>query len=140
VSKVLVQIGRSKSRSQQQSIEAWVNDLKLGWSDGEGKFLTSFKDGKLRNATWYMCSVDLQPADLLKISVKTFIPNVGKDEELTFDSIYTSDDSLPVKEVCLSKVGMRGYPLVKGKVSNVATVSEDDKRKQDIEDFLNEGF
>jgi hypothetical protein len=138
--KVLVQIGRVNTKKYNQSINAYLNDLKLSWSDESGRFLTSHKDRVQRNMIWYMYSLDMGAEDTLTIDVQTFIPGVGKDDELTFQSLFSCDEDAPIKTEQISKVGMKGYPLVKGKLIELATVSEDDKRKQDIDDFLNEGF
>ena len=138
--RVLFQIGRSKSRKRTQSIEAYINDLKMEWGDDSGKFLTSHKDRVVRNTIWYLYETELESGDTLTLDVKTFIAGAGVDEELTFKALYCADESRNVNEVNIHKVGMPNYPVVKGRVSEIATVTEDAKRKQEIDDFLNEGF
>ena len=142
MSKVLIQIGFLKNRKRTQIIKAYINDLELSWNspDCDGMYLTSMKDKRVRGMTWYMCDMDLQREDVLKIEVTTFLTGVGKDEEQTFESLYYVDDEAPVRSIELSDVGMKGYPLIKGKVLEIASISEVDKRKAEIEDFLNEGF
>ena len=138
--KVIVQIGIAKNRKKTQSVKAYVNDEELSWRDGSGTYLTTLKDRKFKGMIWYMCSTDLSKEDVLKITVNTFLPGVGRDDENTLTTLYYADEEAPVREVFLRDVGMKNYPLIKGRVLEIGTVSEDDKRKADIEDFLNEGF
>lgn len=140
MSRVIFQIGRSKTQKKSQSIKGFINDLEVTWGDDNGTFLTSHKDRKQKNTIWYMYETLLQPQDVLKIQVQTFIDGVGKDLEYTFETLYYCEEDAPVKSVEIAKVGMKNYPLIKGRVLELATVSEDDKRKQEIEDFLNKEF
>ena len=139
--KVIIQVGWLKNRKKTQSIKAYLNDEELSWNTGEGgTFLTSMKDRKFKGMIWYMCSTEAAADDVIKISVKTFLNGVGLDHENTFESLYYADEEAPVREVSLREVGMKNYPLIKGRILEIGTVSEEDKRKADIEDFLNEGF
>ena len=139
--KVIVQVGMIKNKKKTQSIKAYLNDEELSWNTGEGgTFLTSLKDRKYRGMTWYMCSTEAEADDVLKISVKTFLNGVGLDHETTFESLYYADEEAPVREVSIRDVGMKNYPLIKGRILEIGTVSEEDKRVADIEEFLNEGF
>jgi len=139
--KVIIQVGWLKNRKKTQSVKAYLNDEELSWSTGEdGTFLTSMKDRKFKGMIWYMCSTEAAADDVIKISVKTFLNGVGLDHENTFESLYYADEEAPVREVSLREVGMKNYPLIKGRILEIGTVSEEDKRKADIEDFLNEGF
>lgn len=142
MSKVLVQIGFVKNRKKSQVIKAFINDMELSWNSPEcdGMYLTSMKDKHFRGMIWYMCDMDLQDGDVLKLEVSTFLKGVGKDEEQTFESLYYADEEAPVRSIEISDVGMKNYPLVKGKILEIASITEDEKRKADIEDFLNEGF
>jgi len=139
--KVIIQVGMVKTAKKTQSVKACVNDVELSWNTGEGgTFLTSMKDRKFKGMTWYMCSTEVEEEDVIKISVKTFLNGVGMDHENTFESLYYADAEAPVREVSLRDVGMKNYPLIKGRILEIGTVSEEDKRKADIEEFLNEGF
>ena len=139
--KVVVQVGMVKNKKQTQSVKSYLNDEELSWNTGgDGTFLTSMKDRKFKGMIWYVCSIEVEPEDVIKISVKTFLNGVGLDHENTFDSLYYADEEAPVREVSLRDVGMKNYPLIKGRILEIGTVSEEDKRKADIEDFLNEGF
>ena len=140
MSKVLFQIGSTKTRKQTQIIKAFVNDLEVSWNDDSGMFLTTHKDRVLRHTVWYLYDLDLQPSDVLKLEVKTFLAGIGVDEERTFEALYYADPETAVRTIEMHGVGLRGYPMIKGRVLELGSVSEEDKRKADIEDFLNEGF
>lgn len=140
MSKVLVQIGYTKNRKKSQFVKAFVNDQELSWSDDSGKFLTSNKDRVYRGMIWYMYDLDLQQDDVLKLDVKTFLNGVGKDEEKTFESLYYADEEAPVRSIEVTEVGFKGYPILKGKILEIGSVSDLDKRKAEIEEFMQEGF
>jgi hypothetical protein len=140
MSRILFQIGSVKNRKRTQFVKAYINDIEQSWSDGNGQFLTSHKDRVARGMTWYMCDVDLQQEDVLKIEAKTFLPGIGLDEEKTFESLYYANEESPVRSIEITEVGFKGYPLIKGRILEIGSVSEMDKRKADLEEFMNEGF
>jgi len=140
MTKVLIQIGFTKNKKKSQFVKAFVNDQELSWSDDSGKFLTSNKDRVYRGMCWYLYDADIQPEDVLKLDVKTFLNGVGKDEEKTFESLYYCDEDAPVRSIEVTEVGFKGYPILKGKLLEIGSVSDLDKRKAEIEEFLNEGF
>ena len=138
--RLIVQIGLVKNNKMTQTIKASLNDVNLSWTDGSGTFLSSQKDRHYRGMIWYLCEVETKKEDTLLLKVSTFLKGIGIDEENTFESLYYVDDEAPIREFSIPKVGMRGYPLIKGRFLEIESVSEDDKRKADIEEFLNEGF
>ena len=138
--RVIFQIGKETTRKRSQNINAFINNEQVDWSDDSGKFLTSFADRSKKGIMWYMYAADLDPGDDVRIKVTTFITDAGMDEELSFEAIYVVEEEGSVEEIVNPKVGMRGYPLLKGRVSELAYVSEADNRRDDIESFLNEGF
>ena len=140
MSRVLFQIGSCKTRKQTQIIKGYINDIEVSWHDNSGKYITTQKDRVARRTIWYMYDIDLQPIDVLKLEVKTYLPGIGIDEERTLESLYYVDDESPVRCIELSGVGFKGYPMIKGRVLEIGSVSAEDKRKADIEDFMNEGF
>ena len=140
MSRVLFQIGYMKTRKITQSVKAYINDEEASWTDQCGVFLTSQKDRAWKNTIWYMYEADLEKDDVLKLEISTFINGVGPDEDRTFETLYYVEKSAPVRSVDTSGIGHPGYPLVKGKVLEIASVSKADQRKAEIEDFLNEGF
>lgn len=140
MSRVVFQIGYCNSGKKNQSISAFINDCKVAWGDDSGFYLTTHKDRILKNMVWYMYEADLGVEDVLTLKVETFLKGIGKDHELTFDILYYPDDTAPIKSVEMSNVGMRGYPLVKGRLLEISSVSADDERKREIDDFLNKEF
>jgi len=141
MSRIVAQIGFVKNRKMTQSVKAYLNDVELSWNDGDcGTYLSSMKDRHYRGMTWFMYDFDMKKDDILRISVKTYLTGIGMDEENTFEALYYADEEAPVRDFTVSKVGMRGYPLIKGRFLEIDSITEDEKRKADIEEFLNEGF
>ena len=142
MSRVIVQIGFVKNRKMTQSIKAYLNDEELSWNDGPsaGTYLSSLKDKHYRGMSWFMYELNAQKEDVIRLAVKTYLSGIGLDEENTFESLYYVDEDAPVREFEVPKVGMRGYPLIKGRFLEIDSISEDEKRKADIEEFMNEGF
>ena len=140
MSRVLFQLGSSNSKKYKQSIKAFINDIEVKWADSKGVYLTTHKDRVFKKTIWYMCEIALEEEDVLKIEVKTYLPNVGMDGDRTFESLYYVDETAPIRSLEMRGVGMKGYPVLKGKLLEIGSISEEDKRKADLEDFLNEGF
>jgi hypothetical protein len=140
MSRVIVQIGYVKNKKKMQSIKAYFNDTLLDWSNFSGKFLTTHKDRVYRNMVWYLCEISTADLDIIKLSVKTFLPGIGLDEENTFEALYCCHNEYEVQTIDFSNIGMKKYPLLKGRVLEVGSVSEEDKRIIDIDDFLNDVF
>jgi hypothetical protein len=138
--RIVLQIGYSKSNGRKregQKVDAFVNDVKCTWDDREGQFLTSFLDTR-RGKLWYLWSGNLEDGDVIRIQAFTAILGGGKDERRTFESIYVVDEKESVQEVEVSGVGMRRYPLLKGRVATLGSVSEADLREAEIEEFLSD--
>lgn len=140
MSRVLFQIGSCKTRKQTQIIKAFINDEEVSWNDNSGRFLTTHKDRVFKQTVWYMYDIILDPQNVLKLEVKTYLTGIGMDEEKTFEALYYVDEGAPLRTVEMNGVGLRGYPMLKGRILEIGSVSEEDKRKADIEDFMNEGF
>ena len=142
--RVVVQIGYTKARGRKrvgQLVRAYVNDEELSWNSSvfEGKYLTSRTEAQ-RGFLWYLCDLDLNASDVLKLEAKTAMLGAGTDEQKTFEALYMVGEDSPVREIIVPGVGMRGYPLLKGRVREMGSVSEADKRKSEIDNFLREGF
>jgi hypothetical protein len=54
--------------------------------------------------------------------------------------LYYASDDADVVEVTIPGVGSRGHPLLKGRLVEMASVSEADKRQADISEFLEDDF
>lgn len=145
--KVLIQIGYRRAGSfgkEGQLIQAWVNEQECSWQrtvdgDPDGKWITPVS--KSDKQGWFLWQGDLVSGDIIKINIKTVLVKKGLDEDRTIDMLYDVDDDYPVKEISLQKVGAgKGYPLLKGKIKEIAKLSKSEKREQEIDSYLNEGF
>lgn len=140
--RVIVQIGFLKAagrRREGQLVRAWVNDIECSWQDEVGKYLTSRAEAA-RGTLWYLWQGDVSPDDVIRVSVKTSLRQIGTDEARTFESLYYVNESAPVREINVRGVGYKGYPLLKGRVVEMGTVSKQDEREADIEEFLRGDF
>jgi hypothetical protein len=136
--KIILQVGYSKSsryRKEGQKVQAWVNDFECSWSDKAGQFLTSRVDAS-KGMLWYLWKDEVQQGDIIRIQVGTMIVGVGPDEKRTFEKVYYVDENTSSKDISISGVGARGYPLIKGKVVEMASVSAADKRESEVDEFL----
>jgi len=145
--KTLIQIGFRKSKGfgkEGQIIKAYVNGEECTWnkfsydSENNGKWITPFS--KSEYIGWYLWEGDLITGDIIRIDIKTSLVGKGTDEDRTMEMLFEVDEGRPVKEIVIPKIGAKGYPILKGRVIELAAVSEADKREQDIDDYLEEGF
>ncbi len=139
--RVVIQIGYIKSLGRRrigQSVRAFINDAECSWRDECGQWITTRVDGQ-KGISWYLwSSEDVMPQDVIKLEVKTFVIGAGPDEDKTFESLYYVDENVPVKEITVHGVGKNGYPLIKGRVVQMGSVSEADKRDNKIQNFLDD--
>jgi hypothetical protein len=103
----------------------------------EGKWLTSPSKGALGNS-WYLWAGEVSESDVIRIEAKTALTGLGPDERRTFNAFYTVSKDLPVREIIVPGVGMKRFPLIKGRVKEVGTVSAEDERIAAADDFLDE--
>ena len=136
----IFQIGFVKNHKMSQSIEAFINDEKVNWDEDCGQYLTTHKDRVQKRMIWFMCDWEFETEDVLRILVKTYLPGIGQDEERTFETLYYVDEGSPVREHAIKGVGHKDYPLIKGRFQEIGTVSEEDKRRGKISDFINGEF
>jgi len=142
--RVIVQIGYMKSAGRRkvgQIVKAYLNDNELSWGscDFEGKYLTSRVETS-KGVLWYLCDLDLNEEDTIRMEVKTSLVGVGTDESRTFESLYYVNEEASVREIIIPGVGIKGYPLIKGRILEMGSVSEADKRKSEVDNFLRGGF
>lgn len=140
--KIAIQIGFRKARGRNregQLVKATINDLECSWTDGlnEGKWITSPAKGLLGNS-WYLYTREVLEGDIIHVEVKTATAGLGADERLTFASFYSVSEDFPVREVVIPNVGMRGVPLIKGRVKELGSVSKEDERLSEVEKLLQE--
>lgn len=138
--RVVVQIGYTKAmgrRREGQKIQAYLNDMELQF-DG-GIYLTSRVDGS-RGFCWYLCELDVEPEDVIRIECMTALAGVGPDPKRTFSSLYYASEDAAVREIEIRGVGKKNYPIIKGRILEMGSVSEEDKQESEINDFMKEGF
>ena len=140
--KLLVQIGYQKAtrfRKDGQKVQVWVNDEECSWIDKCGKYITSrMKTSK--GMLWYLWKGQVSEGDTIRLKVSTSVVGVGTDEDRTFERLYYLSAEANVVEVLVAGVGSRGYPLLKGRLVEIASVSEADKRESEIEAFVEDDF
>ena len=140
--KVLVQIGYQKAsryRKEGQKIQAWVNEEECSWLDKCGKYITSRMESS-KGVLWYLWKGEVSEGDTLRIKVSTSVVNVGTDERKTFERLYYVSEDVSVSEVTHQGVGSRGYPLLKGRILEMASVSAADAREAEIEEFVEDDY
>ena len=140
--RVVIQIGYLKSagrRREGQLIRAWVDEVECSWQDDVGRYITSRADAA-KGTLWYLWQGDVEDDGVIRVEVKTFLKGVGPDEGRTFESLYYLNAEAPVREIEVRGVGQRGYPLLKGRLVEMGTVSKQDEREADIEEFLRGEF
>ena len=137
--KVVVQIGFSRRPKESQEIKAWVNEDPCKWSDNDGIFLTSLVD-KNKGMLWYLWTGNLSEGDIIRVESKVFVTSVGFDERRTFEALYCVDPEAPVNTISIRGIGHKKTPVLKGRLIEVAQVSEQDQREENVEAFLEEGF
>jgi hypothetical protein len=138
--KIALQIGSRKARGRNregQLVKATINDLECSWNDGlcEGRWVTSPANGALGNR-WYLYTREVLEGDIIHVEVKTAMAGLGADERRTFDTLYKVSQAFPVREVCVPNVGVKGIPLIKGRVKEMGSVSKEDERLSEIEALL----
>lgn len=136
--RIVCQIGFKKTlggRREGQLLKAFINDEECNWADGEGQYITSIADTKQKGYLWYLWSGDVEPGDSIRIVSLTTVKG-GQDERRTFEAVYIADPETHVRSIAPSGVGAKGYPVLKGRVTELAAVSEADKREADIDSFL----
>jgi len=141
--RVVLQIGYLKSMGRRrygQSVRAFINDAECSWQDDTGKYISSKVDAS-KGVLWYLWSGEAEPEDVIRVEVKTAVMGAGPDEGRTFEALYYVDAGAPIREVVVVGVGHRRYPLLKGRVLEMGSVSESDKREFEISEFMdNDSF
>lgn len=140
--KIVIQIGFRKAvgrKREGQLVNASVNEVSCSWNDGvnEGKWLTSPAKGAL-GSSWYLWSNDVGEGSIIQIDVKTSLAGLGADERRTFTTQYVVSEEFPVKEVYVPGVGEKKFPLIKGRIRELGSVSAEDERAMEAAKLLDE--
>lgn len=140
--RVILQIGYSKAfgkRREGQLIHSWIDDYKCEIDKECGKYITTPVDAKNAKC-WFLYEAQVEKTNTIRIECKTSFANMGVDESRTFEMLYYVDENAPVREISLKGVGHPQFPLIKGRVIEIGSVSEKDKRMSELDQFLNKGF
>jgi len=140
--KVLIQIGYQKAhryRKEGQRLQVWINEEECSWIDKCGKYITSRMDAS-KGVLWYLWKGEVSPGDTIRMKVSTSIVGVGPDERRTFERIYYVAEDARVSDITVQGVGSRGYPLIKGRILEMASVSAADEREAEIEEFVEDEY
>jgi len=132
--KVAVQIGFERKAREGQLIEAYVNEEKIEFSSEFGMYLTPMS--ARQRMAWYLWVEELSDGDTIKIAIRTGLRGLGKDEDRTSDLLYTVAEGVRTVNLRIQRVGFRGYPILKGSVVEVASVSDADRRLRRVEEIL----
>jgi hypothetical protein len=137
--RIVCQIGYSKSlgrKKEGQKVQVSINDVECTWGDSDdGQYLTSIAETR-KGVLWYLWGGEVEHGDTVCLKVATAIVGGGTDEKRTFESIYVVDEDSDVREVSAPRVGKPGYPLLKGRVVELGSVSKSDEREAEAEAFL----
>jgi hypothetical protein len=142
--RLIVQIGYRKISNHSregQLVQVWVNDVECSWSTLKegGRYITSKAEAS-KGTLWYLWQGLVGPEDTVRLSVKTSLAKIGTDEKRTFEALYAVREAAAVREIVIPGVGHRGYPLLKGRLVEIASVSEQDKRIAELDDFMEQDF
>lgn len=145
--KAVVTIGYQKggvSGNRGQLIQAFIRDAddEGDWSEidkdqGDGIYL----HGQKKHMMWWSGELWLAASDKIKISTKVGIVGQGADEDMTMDLVFAIDPDAPLVAVSWQGIGYKGYPLLKGKVRELARTSMAEHRRiTQIEPLMEQGF
>lgn len=137
--RVVVQIGWHKTLREGQKLSAWINGDPIGWEEYPGKWLTP--TSKRSHMMWHLCDLDLELGDEIRILCQTGLCGKGSDETRTFEMRWAvASETDEVIEYELPGVGCRGYPVIKGRVTELLNITQEDQRHMDAEEFLEGEF
>lgn len=100
-----------------------------------GKYVTEILD-KNRGRCWFLARKQLSEKDSIRLEVFTGYKNLGQDGGLTGKRIYVLDPSVEIREYRFDAVGPREYPLIKGRLLELASITVKQEMESDIQQFL----
>jgi hypothetical protein len=137
--RIVVQIGFRKTVKEGQLIAVTVNSQEIDRDCYPGKYLNDL--AHRHTNSWYLAELDCKEGDIIVIDVKTGIRQRGQDENRTFRTTFRVDPTMEITTYEVPNVGMWGFPLLKGRVEEISTVSKVDERRNEAEALLDdEGF
>jgi hypothetical protein len=142
---VLVQIGfqRGAGKKPGQLVKAFhqfktggETEITRGTTEEEGKWLTDLSDRLVRQ--WYMAKVRMSEGDSIRYEIFTGYAGRGEDQNLTQKRMYIVDSSAPIRTFELPQVGFNRYPILKGRLLEVESVTKREETDREIEGFIDD--
>jgi len=99
-----------------------------------GQSLTSPKDRGSK--FWFLAKVPFCNQDKIRLEVFSGYKTKGEDERLTFRKLYIVVADAPIREFSIPNVGYRGVPLLKGRLLEVASLSNEEVKNHAINQIL----
>jgi len=137
--RICIQVGWKRTAKEGQKIVASVNGDSVHWDSFPGKWITP--QSKRQYMMWHLCEIDAETGDRIEITCRTGLRGKGADENRSFDQVYVvGTEATDVLEFGMPGVGVDRYPVIKGRVEEVAHVTDANRRDNDVEEFLNQEF
>lgn len=114
--------------------DEWMS-VRVG--DGDGIYLHQKQNKPM---VWWHAELWLAAKDVIKITTKVGILGQGTDEERTMDLLFAVDPNAPLVSVSHPGLGYGGYPILRGRVREIARSSKADTRRMKIEQHLDSGW
>ena len=134
--RIVVQIGFCKNLREGQKVSATINGQNIDRDRAAGKYLTGI--AQRHSNSWYLAELTCQEGDIIAIEVCTGIRQKGPDESRCFRKTFRVSEKSTVQTVTVQRVGKYGFPLIKGRVEAVTSVSLAQERIAEAEAFLND--
>lgn len=137
--RIVVQVGWKRTVKEGQKIVASINGDSIHWDSFPGKWASTM--AQRQYMMWHLCEIDANAGDRIEITCRTGLRGKGADEYRSFDLIYVvGDDTTEILEFGMPGVGIDRWPVIKGRVIEVAHVTDANRRQNDVEDFLSRDF
>ena len=137
--RIVVQMGFCRNIKEGQLVKVWKNGEEVDRDRVDGKYLTSL--AQRHSSSWYLADLECEDGDIIIIEVCTGLRQKGADETRCFRKTYRVTQGHEVVTTGAPRVGKYGFPLIKGRVELIASVSDAEERIKEAEAFLDdEGF
>ncbi len=136
--RIIVQIGFRKNVKEGQIVAVSLNGNDVDRDAIPGQYLTDMAH-RYTNC-WYLGELECVDGDVIVIEAKTGIRQKGPDDKRTFRMSFSVNSKAAVRTVEIPNVGQWGYPLLKGRVEEVSSITKADERRQSAESMLDGEF
>jgi hypothetical protein len=99
-----------------------------------GQYLTEPKDRGSK--MWFLAKVPFVDQEKIRLEVFSGYRTKGEDLQLTFRKLYVVAAGAPIREFSIPNVGVRGVPLLKGRLLEVASVSAKEIKENALDNFV----